>query len=826
MKNILLLFFIFSVISIQKISAQDAPVTTIGSAVSTGSTSGSIPVTATFSSSTNVSDISLRITYDPLIATATGVTKGGALPGGTFNFSVATPGLITISWAKGVNIALHDIKILFNITFIRIDFGTTQVTFDNVSGSGHACEYADITPTILNDEPTTTYYFSGTLTFQEDAPQTEAPILTGCPGGTVSVPITVEDFNTIGEVALKLNYNTDVLTYQEAVINAALVGLIEVDGISSPGNILIAGQPGNVTLSGGATIFTLLFTYLGGSTNLTWIDNGLSCNYKNQDGDILPDTPLEDYYENGLVEPGLTQWLGTTSSNWSTASNWSCDVANSSTDLIIGTSPNYPVISTTGIIVNSLTINAGSVTINPNADLAVINDIDNNVGESGILIKSDINGTGSLLHNSDNVDGTIERYITGSNDLDAMMYHLVSVPLTSASSITSNVFLESYLYDFTESTNSWFNIGQSTSTLLDETRGYMIYYPESSHTYSFSGPMNNGSFTALTTYTEENGYNLVPNPYPSAIDWNARGWTKTNIGSTIYFWPAGQEAETSNYATWNYSGTFTNNGTQFIPVGQAFFVQATDESPVLSITNETRVNNAHSFWKSGEGLPNVLRIKSVVMKNNANDELVIAFREGSTPGFDREYDGNKLQGGSNAPQISSIAEGGRKLCINSLPLITGKVDIPLNFTFSSTSNVTFTAIGMDSFDKNVPIYLEDLTLNKMVNLRQNPVYTYIYDPANSPNRFMLHFAGTISIEDRSAREGKTFISNGNIFIDVPGMEGQNTEISVYNSIGQLLSNDIVIMKGIVRINAPQKPGILVIHITSPNQHYCTKILNK
>ena len=50
------------------------------------------------------------------------------------------------------------------------------------------------------------------------------------------------------------------------------------------------------------------------------------------------------------------------------------------------------------------------------------------------------------------------------------------------------------------------------------------------------------------TYTK--GFNLVGNPYPSAIDWDAAsGWTKTNIDNAVYYFKAS--------ATDQYGGTYS-----------------------------------------------------------------------------------------------------------------------------------------------------------------------------------------------------------------------------------------------------------------------------
>jgi len=523
-------------------------------------------------------------------------------------------------------------------------------------------------------------------------------------------------------------------------------------------------------------------------------------------------------------------WTGSSSSDWNTANNWSNSTVPTASDNV-----NIPVVSNNPVInqnmdnpavCNRLTIEPGAVlTLAAGKALTVSGSLVNNSGNTGLVIGSDATGTGSLIHNTDNVNATIQRYITGSNVLTNMMYHLVSVPLSGAASPTSNLFLGSYLFNFSETTNNWVGLGTSTLTPLDVTRGYMLYYPDDNNTYSFAGPVNNGSFTALTTYTDGNGYNLVPNPYPSALDWNAAsGWTKTNIGGTIYFWPAGSGSETSNYASLNGS-TGVNGGTRYIPVGQAFFVQATGSSE-LTMNNATRVHNAQPFWKSVEDIPALLSIKSVAQNNDAFDELAVHFREGATVGFDPEFDGNKLQGGADAPQFCSVASDNSLLSINSLPFTEGEVTVPLHFAYSTVSDITFIVSGMGSFNENVPIYLEDRTLGTMVNLRQYPVYTFNYQPGSIVDRFRLCFSGINGTGEPATQKGKAFISNGLLFIDIPGMEGATADILVLNVLGQLLYSDRRVFNGTINIRAPENNGIYILRVDTQDQHFVTKIKNK
>ena len=513
-----------------------------------------------------------------------------------------------------------------------------------------------------------------------------------------------------------------------------------------------------------------------------------------------------------------------TAGNWSEVNNWSdaalptsVQNANIAAAAVVGDDYVHPALTIASV---------GSVTISPGKSLTISGTLTNHAGMSGLVISSNATGTGSLIHNTDNVNATIQRYITGSTDLTIFKYHFVAVPLTSAASPVSNLFLDSYLENFSESTNSWVSMGASTTNPLDVTRGYMIYYPAASTTYSFAGPMNNGSFTALTSYTTGYGYNLVPNPYPSAIDWDAAsGWTKTNVDNAVYIWPsdAGSGATATNYASYVNSVSI-NSGSRYIATGQSFFVHANATSPVLTMDNGVRLHNGVQFFKTTESIPRLLRISCVA--NGATDETVVRFTEAATTGFDGNWDAYKMQGGADAPQLSSVASDNSNLSINSMPSGAGAVAVPVKFSFSTATDVTFTASGMESFNENIPIYLEDLALSKMVNLRLNPVYTFSYQTGNVIDRFILYFSGSVGTEELSVGSGKAFIGNGRLFIDAPGMKGQMADITIHNSLGQLLSTDKVVMNGIVSVDAPQNTGVFIVQVVTANQHFVAKVLNK
>jgi hypothetical protein len=178
---------------------------------------------------------------------------------------------------------------------------------------------------------------------------------------------------------------------------------------------------------------------------------------------------------------------------------------------------------------------------------------------------------------------------------------------------------------------------------------------------------------------------LIPNPYPSAIDWDASsGWTKTNIDDAIWIW----NPTAGNYATYG-SAVGTLNATSEIPVGQAFFVRASATAPALIMNNDVRVHSNQAFFKNKEQQNNVLRIQTLA--NNYSDEIVVRFRDGATNNFDSQYDAGKMFGMGGSPQLYSMSADGQQLSINSIPATTEQVSIPLGFELETNGEVTFVA---------------------------------------------------------------------------------------------------------------------------------------
>jgi hypothetical protein len=142
--------------------------------------------------------------------------------------------------------------------------------------------------------------------YAQNAPVTIAPVKTACPGSVVTVPVTVTGFTNIGSLSLSITYDPAVLVYVSASNTSGFPGMSF--GHGTAGKVIIGGySPSSaINYADNATLFTLTFNYLGGTTSLTWFDNGGSCEYGDfPNYNTLNDIPYSTYYINGQVGPAF-----------------------------------------------------------------------------------------------------------------------------------------------------------------------------------------------------------------------------------------------------------------------------------------------------------------------------------------------------------------------------------------------------------------------------------------------------------------------------------------------------------------------------------------
>ena len=816
MRKITLILWILLTAFTPRLLAQDAPVSSAGNVATTGSTV-ILPITVTNFS--NIASCDLKLFFNPAIATVTSVTVSSLISGANtgFNFNNTVPGAINFGWFATPGRTVPDNSVVFNIHFTKVGNGVSPVTWSTVD---FECTYYDGSYNELADIPQSSFYIPGSVEFQGFVPTTIASSVTACPGNNISVPVKVSDFNTIGAVSLTMNYDAAVLDFLPGDNTSGYPGL----SVNNPyaGTIIIGGFSSSatgVTYPDNTTLCTLNFLYKGGASALAFYDDGESCEYTGPLGTpTLADYPQSTYYLDGFVGPNSnTDWDGSDDTDWTNINNWTCGVPVSTSNVTIPVTPNNPVIGT-DVVINSLVIDAGAMlTLDPAATFKVSSTLTNNAGTAGLVLKSNNTQTASMLHYSDNVPATIERYIAGSAVLEGTKYHMVSAPVTQSSDPLSGLYLDSYLFQW-QPTQEWYSSGTPTDIPLSSNRGYMIYYPGAGKTYTFPGLMNNGSFTAATV-AGANGYDLVPNPYPSDIDWDAAsGWTKTNLYNATYIWNNG------NYAAY-VDRAGTNGGSRYIHIGQSFFVQANAASPALIMNNDVRVHADVPFLKNEEDPDQLLRIRTAA--GSYTDEMIVRITPNATSMFDTQFDASKFYGYADAPQIYSITPGQEKLSINSLKYSNEEQIIPVGFEYSAFESVTLSFEGMDSFGPETGLYLEDLVTGITADLRETPGYTFNHNPANDALRFRLHLGETYGMNDSPQDEFyKIYAYNGSVYVQIPSLAGEKVLVEWFDMLGRNLGSSLLTLDNSGMINPPAGSNVVIVRVISGNKVFTQRLIIK
>jgi hypothetical protein len=150
----------------------------------------------------------------------------------------------------------------------------------------------------------------------QNAPVTTCSTVSGAVPGNVAVPVTVTGFTGIGAISLSIDYDHSVMQFVQGIPISSLPGFQCGDSDLGTGlhRISMGWYGQGTNLPDGTTIMTLVFTYVSGNSPLTWFENGSSCEYADAMGNVLEDTPTENYYLNGYV-CGLLADPGTISGN-------------------------------------------------------------------------------------------------------------------------------------------------------------------------------------------------------------------------------------------------------------------------------------------------------------------------------------------------------------------------------------------------------------------------------------------------------------------------------------------------------------------------------
>jgi hypothetical protein len=346
--------------------------------------------------------------------------------------------------------------------------------------------------------------------------------------------------------------------------------------------------------------------------------------------------------------------------------------------------------------------------------------------------------------------GRVYRYVTPSVANASVSDFQHEIPVTGSfngSSLCTGCSTDPSMFWYDETTPGDVNAGyrnfpaSASSEVLTPGRGYAVFIRGNidpiartgSARFDLRGTLNAGAFNYNVSYTSSgiaanDGWNLIGNPYPSTVDWNAKGWSRTNLSASVY--ALDNSTYPGRYAVWNGS-VGVNGGTRLIAGGQGFFVKATGPLPSLTSGESVKVAGTQTRFLRDEQVPNVIRI--ALIQGLSRDESIVQFRDSATTGFDPEFDAVKLKNlkndGSMVPSfnLSTLSpRDSQKLAINVLPRNVCAMAIALDLADLSEGNYDLNFSEIESFSSAVALFVTDKYVQprRTIDIRQHQSYSF------------------------------------------------------------------------------------------------------
>jgi len=504
-------------------------------------------------------------------------------------------------------------------------------------------------------------------------------------------------------------------------------------------------------------------------------------------------------------------------------------------DIEINSNLNFDNNTTNSVVLHrDLTIN-GTFTIGDQESLVMY---DNNATITGILTKKESstyrNNTYDMTYWSSSIENaSVDNVFTGVSP--NRIYHY-DQSRSSASDPTDPTFWNTWII---AAGNMTVGKGYATEGVSGTIGKQDI---------SYTGKPNNGiidvNVFAWSDNDDNNDFNLIGNPYPSAIDIEL--FFDANlamIDPTVYLWTHntpisnGDSGDFSfdDYATYNYTGG-TGAGAGPVPdknigSGQGFFMRAIN-SGTVQFNNSMRIENANDqFFKEESS-------KNSIVNNDEKDrvwlnlktekggfnQLLIGFMPKATEAVDKGYDALKFEGG-NSISFYSIIEN-QKYSIQGVGSFS--TDKTFNLGFDTRVAPRTFSISIEKLEgqlQNGEIYLVDNLLNITHDLTSSDYQFDVGETGENLNRFTLQFNNSIALSTEEAdfelKEELTISSLND------GLKFKSNKIMssllVYDILGRKLMDLYPESKLFEVKTANVKPGtILVIEATLDNKTVISK----
>lgn len=539
----------------------------------------------------------------------------------------------------------------------------------------------------------------------------------------------------------------------------------------------------------------------------------------------------EDYAVT-ITAPAAVIWNGTT---------WSSEPTTAKEAIVRGN-----LSLTTNVSAKKLTVESGSITVKTGSVLTVENEIVNNLTADKFVVEDGASvlqttatanvGNVTVLKNSTPMvfnDATLwSSPVNGQNvrsfspaTLDKRFYIYNETTNKFASLFVNDPLYPNSSLQNPNTYNFVAGLGYHIRVSNDQTQTE----PGLAYAGKFIGKLNNGIITQPITKNGL-GYNLLGNPYPSAID--AKKLIQANSSvQALHFWTHEAPLTSTGYASNNYASYNLTGGTQaaagglvpnnIINPGQGFIVETT-ASGSLTFDNSLRTGSLGSFYKTSES--DEKRIWLDLFEGaTPKNQILIGYIENATNGFDNQMDAtvNKLYTGSTLYSLIDNLTDHFVIQGRSLPFNQNDV-VKVGFEAKEKATYTIKLNNVENLEKETTVFLKDKADNQLVDLSKTD-YSFHSEIGTYNDRFELVYTNkTLGTDELKVQEISVYKQNGQLVVKSP-KEIKNIE--VYDISGRKIYTKSITGKEVALTGLRSTNQVLVIKVTTAdNKINNTKIL--
>lgn len=555
----------------------------------------------------------------------------------------------------------------------------------------------------------------------------------------------------------------------------------------------------------------------------------------------------------GIIDIGtyeyenITEWLGTTDSNWNDSNNWGNGIPSATISALFKSGiTNQPNVTITDALAKDIVIKSGAtLSVHADKSLTVKGNFTN---DGSFIITSDATNSGSFILEGNYVGASkveYQRYVTDN-------WHLISSPLDgqNISSLINivDVIEDKYTiatYDnsvVSESRYKCFTNGAGDNPVdvagfFTKGKGYSVK-KTSSGIISFQGILNTIDVSISITDNSSgvgNKWNLVGNPFTAAIAINDDANATNNFLTVnaaklnpsrvaVYQW----NANTDSYDIFNHA----TGVAKYIAPGQGFFIESkTGGETITFLENLQSHQTGQIFLKTNQSVP---EINLIISGGTTTKSTQLKYLENTSTGLDVGYDAgvfseNKTDFNVFTHLISN--SDNVDFALQCLPNSNYEaMVVPIGIIAEKDKEIIFSTT-VKNLPENVRVYLEDKENSTFTRLDEfGSNYTVqLLTEQNGIGRFYLHTKSeALNIDDI-----KNDLDNIRVYkledktLRISGLRNGMVHLRMFDALGKQILKTKFLAKRLNDIELPNiLTGVYIINIQSENGKVNKKVILK